>query len=253
MDGDELGGLTGIPGLPGLFPGSDVSWGLKPLLDRINFVRSQQPQIDVEPRILDLGTARDNVEWLVQGDSLLVATITGAMTLRFNEKDAPLHDLQVERNFTLFGNESCFYRLFLTNTAQTGKSVTLVVGKDVAFRVVQGLPATKLTDKDGADISPMEDNVLDATPTNDKADVATTTTAIIAANTARGYACLVNLSDTRVDLGFGANAVANKGISLNANGGSYEITRQNMFRGAVNGIHAGTGTKIVAFMEADEG
>ena len=87
MNGDELGGGIGIPGLPGLSPGSDVPWGLKPLQERIDYVRTQKPRIDVAPLTLDLGTARDNVEWLVQGDSLLVATITGAMTLRFNDKD----------------------------------------------------------------------------------------------------------------------------------------------------------------------
>lgn len=239
-----LADIINIPGIAGFPP------GLASLEDRLAYVRKAKPAIDIEPMTFDLGTARDDAEWLVQGDSLLVANITGALTLKFNERNAPSHNLQIERNFVLFGNESAFYRIFLTNTAQAGKSATLVAGKDIAFRVVQGLPATKLTDKTGADITPMVDNVLE-TPQNPAGPtVGNTTTAVLAANTSRCYAVFTNDSTEVVYIALGKPAVMNTGIRLNAGGGYYEITRQNLFRGAINGICA-SGGKVVCVQESE--
>jgi hypothetical protein len=89
------------------------------------------------------------------------------------------------------------------------------------------------------------------TPTHTAVNVATATTAIIAANANRKYLLLVNDSDTPIWIKLGANAVANQGIRINANGGSYEMSAKqgNLYLGAVNGIHASTGNKVMLVTE----
>jgi hypothetical protein len=89
------------------------------------------------------------------------------------------------------------------------------------------------------------------TPANDGVDVGTNSTEILAANADRKYAAIVNDSDTDIYLGVGEAAVLNKGIRLNANGGSYEITWMNLYKGAIYGIHGGSGTKRVTIVEGD--
>lgn len=90
------------------------------------------------------------------------------------------------------------------------------------------------------------------TPTHTAVNVTTTTGEVLAANSARKYAMLINDSDTTLYLKIGAAAVANQGIRLNANGGSYEISDRigNLFLDAINGIHAGTGNKVILIMES---
>lgn len=90
-----------------------------------------------------------------------------------------------------------------------------------------------------------------ATPANSGVDVTTASTLIKAANASRLYLAIVNDSDTTVYLGIGAAAVANQGIRINANGGSYEINWTNLYTGAIYGIHDGAGNKRVTVMEGD--
>jgi len=89
------------------------------------------------------------------------------------------------------------------------------------------------------------------TPANAGINVAATSTLILAANSDRKYAAIVNDSDKDIYLGIGAAAVLHKGIPLNAGGGSYEITWANLYTGALYGIHGGTGNKVVTVMEGD--
>lgn len=81
--------------------------------------------------------------------------------------------------------------------------------------------------------------------------VATTSTAVVAANTQRQYLLLINDSDAVIYLKLGAAAVANQGIRLNANGGSLEMSGPmgNIYQGAINGIHAGAATKNLLVSE----
>ena len=62
--------------------------------------------------------------------------------------------------------------------------------------------------------------------------------ALVAANTGRRHLVIVNTSAAYVSLGFGANAVLYSGITLNPNGGSYEMSAQagNLYLGAINAI-----------------
>jgi len=86
--------------------------------------------------------------------------------------------------------------------------------------------------------------------TNTAVSVGDTSTTILAANADRKYALIVNDSDTVIYLALGAAASVNSGIRLNANGGAYEINWTNLFKGAINGIHAATGLlKTVTVVE----
>ena len=87
------------------------------------------------------------------------------------------------------------------------------------------------------------------TPAHTVADVATTSTLVLASNSDRLHALFVNDSDTTIYLKLGAAAVLNEGIRLNANGGAYEINWTNLFTGAVYGIHGSAGTKKVIVTE----
>ena len=89
------------------------------------------------------------------------------------------------------------------------------------------------------------------TPANSAHNVTTSTSAILAANSNRLYAVIVNDSDVVIYLGIGANAVLNQGVRINANGGAYEINWTNLYTGAINGIHGGTGNKVVTVFEGD--
>ncbi len=79
---------------------------------------------------------------------------------------------------------------------------------------------------------------LDATPAS---------TLVLAANRKRAYALFVNDSAIVQYLSFGPSAAVNQGIRLNANGGSYEMEGNTLWRGVVNGIllSAGSGKVLV--------
>ena len=79
--------------------------------------------------------------------------------------------------------------------------------------------------------------------------VAVSTTAIIAANGQRRFAIIVNDSNEDIYLGLGEAAVLNKGIRLNALGGSFTTDGTNLFTGAINGICV-SGSNVVTFVEA---
>lgn len=75
-----------------------------------------------------------------------------------------------------------------------------------------------------------------------------TSAAVLAANQGRKYALIVNDGSTACYLNLGSTAVANEGIRVNANGGSYEMSRGwgNLFTGVINGIlNSGTATLLV--------
>lgn len=87
-------------------------------------------------------------------------------------------------------------------------------------------------------------------------DVITTTTTsgeALAANADRRYALFVNDSDTVIYIFLGGTAVANRGIRLNANGGSYEISAKlgSLYLGVINAIHGGAGNKLLLVTEGD--
>lgn len=85
-------------------------------------------------------------------------------------------------------------------------------------------------------------------PTHSTASMSTTSGEVLAANAARRYALIVNDGAVDVYIKLGATAVANQGIRVSANGGSFEISPStgNLYLGAINGITgSGTATMLV--------
>ena len=80
----------------------------------------------------------------------------------------------------------------------------------------------------------------------------TTSSDAVAAKASREYLLVINDSDTVVYLALGETAVVNKGIRLNANGGSFEMARVfgNLTPAAINCIHGGSGNKVLCGVES---
>lgn len=70
--------------------------------------------------------------------------------------------------------------------------------------------------------------------------VGSSTTAVIAASAGRRYLLLVNDSDEAIYVKFGAAAVMNEGIRVNASGGTFEMSaaKGNLDTRVINGICA---------------
>ena len=80
------------------------------------------------------------------------------------------------------------------------------------------------------------------------ASMTSTTGAVLAVNQDRKYALIGNDGSVDVYLNLGGTAVAHQGIRVNANGGSYEISREhgNLTPVVINGITvSGTATALV--------
>lgn len=77
-------------------------------------------------------------------------------------------------------------------------------------------------------------------PTNTNKACGTSSTILAATSSARQYLAIVNDSSSTVYLGLGVGAVGSNGIRLNANGGSYEITLDNLFTGHITCIASST-------------
>ena len=89
------------------------------------------------------------------------------------------------------------------------------------------------------------------TPTHTEVNVTTASGALLAANTNRKYVLIINNSHTEIFIAFGVAAVANKGVLLLTKGSSYEMSAMagNLYLGAINAIHAGTGNQEVLITE----
>ena len=85
------------------------------------------------------------------------------------------------------------------------------------------------------------------TPAHTVVTAAVASTLALAANANRKYAIFVNDSDETLYLGLGAAAVLNKGIRLNASGGSYEMSALggNLYAGAVYAISTSGGKLLL--------
>ena len=79
---------------------------------------------------------------------------------------------------------------------------------------------------------------------NEGVSIGTGSTEVLVRNTRRNFASFVNDSDTTIYLSLGSAAVLNKGIRLNANGGSFELNVTNLYLGAIYGICAGGGKNL---------
>lgn len=82
--------------------------------------------------------------------------------------------------------------------------------------------------------------------------VTSTSSAALAENSGRRFALFQNDSDTVMYLQLGtADAVADTGIRVNANGGEFELAGDNLWCGSVSAICAGTVVKTLLVTEGD--
>lgn len=81
-------------------------------------------------------------------------------------------------------------------------------------------------------------------PLNLGLDLTATSQMVLSDNLRRYYALLVNDSDTVCYLMLGSEAVANRGIRLNAAGGSYEINLQNPWTGEIHAVSGGVNKRL---------
>ena len=90
-----------------------------------------------------------------------------------------------------------------------------------------------------------------ATVTHASVNVTTASTEVIAANAARKYLLIQSNTNETIFLKFGAAAVANEGLLMLGRGSVIELSpaQGNLYRGAVNAIHAGTGNQAVLVTE----
>jgi len=77
---------------------------------------------------LDLGDARDREEHVVFGDVILMEKIDGEADIYFNDDDINFIELDKTRKFYMD-----FWRIFITNAAQAGKTCTILVGRMGVF------------------------------------------------------------------------------------------------------------------------
>ena len=93
-----------------------------------------------------------------------------------------------------------------------------------------------------------ERNLRGQTPVG--VDVAVTSTQVLPANNSRRVAIIVNASDTDMYFAVGQNAVALAGLYARANGGTLILDEADFYSTqAINGIHAGSGTKRATAQE----
>jgi len=85
---------------------------------------------------------------------------------------------------------------------------------------------------------------------NTKVTVGSTSTQILAANSRRRTAVIINDSDEVVYVSLGSAAVMNSGTRLNPNGGVLSIGAEDDYNGPVAGICA-SGNKNVTVCEVD--
>ena len=84
------------------------------------------------------------------------------------------------------------------------------------------------------------------TATSSAIEVGSSSTLVIATTTHRSYLAIVNDSANVVYLMFDDRpAVLNKGMRLNANGGSFEVNDENLYKGAIRAIASGPSTTTV--------
>jgi hypothetical protein len=198
----------------------------------INFEELRAQRVQVYNTItVDLTTARSNEEYVFTGTyiyALNATDITANVNVKFNEL------FRGEINLVKGRGVRCpFYRFYLSNAAQAGKTITLAIGIESAdfeiFDVGKALEITGAVPIGGAA----------GTPAYAQVSVTTTATLIKAANGKRRSLLVQNLDATN-DLCIGYDAsvtTANAGHSLKP-GAAIEL----YYTGTIYGIRsAGSG------------
>ena len=123
---------------------------------------------------------------------------------------------------------------------------TAVIGK---IRLVTAT-GDEITDDTADAIKTKDTDGAYTTPTHTAVNVTTTSGEVLAANTNRLYALLENNTDEVMWIKLGVAAVVNQGIRIGAYG-DYPMSKKsgNLYTGAINAIHNGTGNKVLLVTE----
>lgn len=98
---------------------------------RLNYIRDKKDLKFIRRIELDLGVARTQFEIKVFGDMINVERIDGEIDVYFNDDMENFIELDVTRKFYMD-----FWRIFLTNTVQAGKTCVILIGREGTFDAV---------------------------------------------------------------------------------------------------------------------
>ena len=120
-----------------------------------------------------------------------------------------------------------------------------------ALRVVDAAPFAYDEVDDVLKVRVDDHDAALATVTHASVNVTTASTEVVAANAARKYLLIQSNTNETIFLKFGAAAVANEGLLMLGRGSVIELSaaQGNLYRGAVNAIHAGVGDQAVLVTE----
>jgi len=126
-----------------------------PLDTQLNYIQRYNPNF-YEVLEIDLGTAHDRASsaFDYSGDTLAVASIDGTADIVFNNNEKPAISLNLTRNFV-----TPYKKFYIINTAQAGKTLKLLIGKDAQFSA-DTLKSVKVADTSGSDINPLNKELL---------------------------------------------------------------------------------------------
>ncbi len=218
--------------------------------EKINSIRSKNAST-YRIITIDLSTARSKFEMAIAGAFIFGYAATDAaanINIKLNEDRNDSIPLSSQKFI-----EAVFYRLYVSNDAQAGKTITLAIATfDVNFFRVGDL-----TSGDIASIGEVTLNKKVETLERIKAygagsynqvDITTAATLIKAAKSDRRSLVIENISDTDIYIGLDNAVTTATGLLLKANA-SIEFTYYN---GTIYGIHGGTGNKRVSYIEIAE-
>ena len=126
-----------------------------PLEYQLNYIKRNNANF-YQVTDIDLSIARtiDSPAFEISGDTLAVASINGTAQIVFNDWANARLSLNNTRNFT-----TPFFKFWIINTAQAGKSLTLNIGKDALF-TTDPVKSIKVADNTGMDINPLTKELL---------------------------------------------------------------------------------------------
>jgi hypothetical protein len=154
-----------------------------------DFLRTEKPTLYAKIEI-DLSTAQTDKEYLIQGTFFQVLEISpyASVSIRFNELSAP--QIVFDSTQYIF---IPFYRFFLTNTAQPGKIITLLIGDNISYLPYIRIQSIDLSEINQKTLSPLTSNIQISRLT-----LTTTPTQIKPAEGTRRGTLIQNMSDVNI-------------------------------------------------------
>jgi len=111
----------------------DIKNSLPAVMNNVAELESELAKLEYRPQLyqkleIDLSIARDKEREDISGDFLVIESIDGDLDVKFNEKTNAAINVYKNRKII-----TPFDTLYLTNTAQSGKSAVIWIGKGKSF------------------------------------------------------------------------------------------------------------------------